>query len=367
MAATTYTTPFTGWHRQAGAKMTDFAGWEMPLSYSSLIEEHEAVRTSVGLFDLSHMAEIEIRGGESLPFLQEMLTNDVSRLEVGQALYSCLCDLDGGIIDDLLLYRFEKRYWIVANASNRAAVWSWLSEHALGREVELLDRTEEIALIAVQGPKSEAALAPHLAIEPSELDFYRFLETEVCGRPVVLSRTGYTGEDGFELYLRNEDAMLVWEALLKGSEPVQPIGLGARDTLRLESGFALYGHELARERTPYDVSLAWVTKLDTEPAPLAASALAAAKDRATTCLVGLEMEGRAVPRAGYEVLWEGRTVGTVTSGTFSPTLKKGVALAIVERAVRAAGTDLEVSVRGRPCPARVVKLPFVRGSVKRHS
>ncbi len=367
MAATINTTPLTDWHRRAGAKMTDFAGWDMPLSYSNLIEEHEAVRTAAGLFDLSHMAEIEVQGAESIPFLQEILTNDVTRLEVGQAQYSCLCDLEGGIIDDLLLYRFEKRYWIVSNASNRAAVWSWLREHAQGREIELFDRTQDVALIAVQGPKSEAVLAPHLPLELDSLEFYRFLETEVCGKPVVLSRTGYTGEDGFELYLRNEDALPIWEAFLEGTEPVVPVGLGARDTLRLEAGFALYGNELSRERTPYDVSLGWVTKLETDPPPLAAAALGEAKERADTCMVGLEMEGRAVPRAGYEIHFEGREVGKVSSGTFSPTLKKGVALAIVERSVRAPGTELEVSVRGRPCQARVVKLPFVRGSVKRHS
>lgn len=348
--------------------MTDFAGWRMPLQYQGVREEHEAVRAYAGLFDLSHMAEIVVTGSQREEFVQKMVTNDLQKLIVGQAMYSCLCNLEGRIIDDLLVYRFESEVWIVANASNRAAVVSWLKEHSAELDVSLDDRTENLALIALQGPSAEPVLQPHVSgLNLSEIDFYTALWGEVAGVRMLISRTGYTGEDGFELYVENEHAAAVWDALITGDERIVPVGLAARDTLRLESGFALYGNELSLERTPYQVSLAWITKLQKEPAPLAAPALAEAKEAATTCLVGLTMEGRGVPRAGYEVHQNGSPVGVVSSGTFSPSLKKGVALAIVERSVRAAGTELEIVVRGKPQAALVTKLPFVRGSVKRHS
>ena len=348
--------------------MTPFAGWNMPIQYSGVIEEHEAVRNYAGLFDLTHMAEIEVRGAEREAFVQEMTSNDCSKLAVGKALYSCLCNLEGGIIDDLLVYRWEESMMIVANASNRDKVWAWLEKHAAGRAVELSDQTLETALIALQGPQAEAVLAPHVdGLDLSAIDFYSAVKGTVLGSGAVISRTGYTGEDGFELYVGAADAVNVWNGLLAADEKLKPIGLGARDTLRLESGFALYGNELNEDRTPYDVSLAWVTKTETDPAPIAAPGLRAAKEKATTCLVGLEMEGRNVPRAGYPIHHEGRQIGEVTSGTFSPTLKKGVALGIVERAARAAGTEVEILVRGKAQPAKVVPLPFVRGSVKRHS
>lgn len=368
MSATLLNTPLAQIHLDSGARMTEFAGWNMPIQYRGVMEEHEAVRTYAGMFDLSHMAEIEVRGKQYQDFVQEMTSNDCSRLEVGQALYSCLCDLEGKIIDDLLVYRWEESMMLVANASNRKKVWDWLTQHAAGREVELDDQTLQTALIALQGPKSEAVLAPHVgALDLSKLDFYRAVKGTVFGVPATISRTGYTGEDGFELYLDAACAETVWKGLLAADPKLMPIGLGARDTLRLESGFALYGNELSQERTPYEVSLGWVTKTETDPPPLAAPALRAAKDKATTCMIGLEMEGRNVPRPGYPIHFEGREIGQVTSGTFSPTLKKGVALAIVERAARAAGTEVEILVRGKAQPAKVVALPFVRGSVKRHS
>lgn len=349
--------------------MTDFAGWNMPLQYAGVQEEHLAVRTYAGLFDLTHMAEIVVAGSERESFVQSMVTNDLSSLNLGQAMYSCLCNEDGRIMDDLLVYRFETEVWIVANASNRATVWDWLLTHADGLDVELKDRTEEISLLAVQGPQAETVLQ-RLAqdgLELSTIDFYTAIWSEIGGMPVLVSRTGYTGEDGFELYVENAHADKLWDALLASDEKLIPIGLAARDTLRLESGFALYGNELSLERSPYDVTLAWITKLEKSPSMKFVEALREAKTRATTCLVGLSMEGRNVPRAGYPVHQNGEPIGVVTSGTFSPSLKKGVALALVERAVRASGTELEIVVRGKPQKALVTKLPFVRGSVKRHS
>lgn len=360
-------TPLSHIHEQAGARMVDFAGWKMPIQYTGVREEHEACRTHAGLFDLSHMAEIVVTGSQREEFVQKMVTNDLSKLAFGGAMYSCLCNNEGRIIDDLLAYRFETEIWIVANAGNRAAVWAWLTEHAKDFEVQLDDRTEAITLIAIQGPEAEPILQKLTSETLSNLDFYTARRGEVLGHDMLISRTGYTGEDGFELYLDNEYAEAVWNGLMKADDKLVPVGLAARDTLRLESGFALYGNELSMERSPYDVSLAWVTKLAKEPAPLVAEALEKAKEVATTCLVGLSMEGRNVPRAGYEVHQDGAKVGEVTSGTFSPTLKKGVALAIVERSVRAEGTELEIIVRGKPQTATVTKLPFVRGSVKRHS
>lgn len=368
MTATLLKTPLNDIHQALGARMVDFAGWNMPIQYSGVLEEHETVRQHAGLFDLTHMAEFEVKGAEAEAFVQEMTSNDISRLKVGQALYSCLCRHDGGILDDLLVYRWEDHFWIVANASNRAKVWNWLVEHAKGREVLLGDLTTHIALIALQGPKAEAILTPLVGdLDLSAIDFYSAVKGTVLGHPATISRTGYTGEDGFELYLDYGFAAEVWNGLLAADPGLKPIGLGARDTLRLESGFALYGNELNEERTPYDVSLGWVTRTETVPAPMVAEGLRQAKEKATTCLVGLEMEGRNVPRAGYPVHLQGQPIGEVSSGSFSPTLKKGVALAIVERAARAAGTEVEILVRGKAQPAKVVPLPFVRGSVKRHS
>lgn len=362
-------TPLSQSHIALGARMTDFAGWKMPLQYVGVREEHEACRNYAGLFDLSHMAEIIVSGAEREDFVQAMVTNDLSRLTYGQAMYSCLCNEEAKIIDDLLVYRFESEVWIVANAGNRGAVWSWLERHAEGRNVELRDRTEEITLIAIQGPKAESILQTQVGAELnlSTIDFYSARWGKVCGEDMLISRTGYTGEDGFELYLENRHASKVWESLLESDSNLAPVGLAARDTLRLESGFALYGNELSLERSPYDVSLAWVTKTDKDPKPLVVEALEKAKEDSTTCLVGLSMDGRTVPRAGYPVHQNGVAVGVVTSGTFSPTLKKGVALALVERSARAVGTELEILVRGKAQAALVTKLPFVRGSVKRHS
>lgn len=339
----------------------------MPLQYTSLMDEHLAVRQHAGIFDLSHMAEFEIKGPDGERFLQELTTNDISRLEVGQALYSCVCADDGGILDDVLIYSWPDCYWMVANASNRVKIWSWLRDHVQSYRVELSDLTESTALVAIQGPKSEEVLSSFVEdLKLAELDFYRAARARVCGRPGIVSRTGYTGEDGFELYFDNESARIIWDALLK-VEGVVPVGLGARDTLRLEAGFSLYGNELTQERNPYEVSLGWVTKTETAPPPLAAPALRQAKQEATTCIVGLEMDGRSLARTGYPVWYQGRRVGEVTSGSFSPSLKKGVALALVERSVRPPGTSVEVLVRDKPQPAKVVALPFVRGSVKRHS
>ncbi len=364
MAKTLLKTPLGDVHRQAGAKMVEFAGWDMPVQYRGLREEHETVRSHAGLFDLSHMGEIEVRGRQAFEYIQYLITNDLERAEVHQCLYTTMVNFEGRVLDDMLVYRFPERFWLVVNASNKDKIWSWMNERKEGFEVELEDLSMETALIAVQGPKAQEALAPHVDLDLDQLGYYRLTECRVGEGQVVLSRTGYTGEDGFEIYLPWGQAEASWKALMDRFEGLEPIGLGARDTLRLEAGYCLYGNELTEEITPYDAGLGWVVRLDCEF--VGDSVLKAQKEAGLTkAMIGFEMEGKTIPRTGYPVLHEGVQVGQVTSGTFSPSLKKGVGLAIVEKSARAPGTTLEVEIRGRKNAAVVKRPPFVQGSVKR--
>lgn len=362
MTKTLQPTAMAELHRQAGAKMVPFAGWDMPVQYQGVRQEHEAVRTRAGIFDLSHMGEIEFRGGGAAEFVQQLVTNDVNRVDEFQAQYTCMTNEAGKVLDDMLVYRFPDRYWLVVNASNRLKVFDWISQHK-PPEVEVVDLSLSTSLIAVQGPASEELLQPLVEADLSGLGYYRFLETRVNGVQAVVSRTGYTGEDGFEIYLDWDAGPALWSKL-SAIEGLLPIGLGARDTLRLEAGYALYGNELSEDVTPLDVGLGWVVKLDT--GFLGSEALARHKEAGpTTTITGFEMEGRQIPRGGYPVFAEGRQVGQVTSGTFSPSLKKGVGLALVEKSARAAGTSVEIEIRGRRQQATIARPPFVRGSVKR--
>ncbi len=347
-------------HLEAKAKMVDFAGWEMPIEYSGIKKEHEAVRNHAGLFDLSHMGECWVWGDGALDWLQSLFTNDLSKIEVGKAQYGCMCNEQGRVLDDMIIYRFEDKWMVVMNASNRQKIVDWMAKHKPAG-VEMDDASLRTSLIAIQGPKAQEILQKHVAIDLEQVPYYGFQEGEVDGLEGIISRTGYTGEDGFELYLPWNEATGVWTKLVAEAEP---IGLGARDTLRLESGYALYGHELSENITPLDASLGWVTKLDKEF--IGRDAIKAYKEKGVErCLVGLEMEGRAIPREGYPLHAGGKQVGVVTSGTFSPTLKRGIALASVETALRAVGTEIEVEIRGRNERAKVTRLPFVKGSVKR--
>lgn len=349
-------------HLKARAKMVDFAGWEMPIEYSGIKKEHEAVRNGVGLFDLSHMGELYVSGPEAMDYLQGLFSNDLSKIPVGKAQYGCMCNPQGRVLDDMIIYRMEDRWLVVMNASNREKIVHWMQSHGQGK-VELDDRSLTTSLIAIQGPQAQATLQPHVDIDLEPIAYYGFAQGKACGVNALISRTGYTGEDGFELYLPWNEAVQVWETLIQ-LPGVEPIGLGARDTLRLESGYALYGHELSEEITPLDASLGWVVKLD--KAFVGRDALQAYKEKGVErCLVGLEMEGRAIPREGYPLYHQGRQVGHVTSGTFSPSLKKGVALGSVETGLRAVGTEIEVEIRGRHERAKVTRLPFVKGSVRR--
>ena len=358
-------TPLHALHVELGARMVPFAGYEMPVQYASIIEEHRTVRSTVGLFDLSHMGEIEVRGGGATAFLSTAIVSDPSTLDIGQAQYSMLCDVDGGIIDDLIVYRLgEARYLVVCNASNRAAVVEHLADlhRSAGDGVELTDRSDETGLVAPQGPAAASVLASLTDVDLDSLGTYRAAEGEVAGISCVVARTGYTGEDGFELFCDAGRARELWEAVATAGEPagIRPCGLGARDTLRLEAGMPLYGNELDRDTNPYEVNLGRIVKLE-KGEFVGRDALAAVEAAGPERkLIGLQMVDNAIPRAGYEVQADGRAVGHVTSGTLSPTLGTKIAMAMVPIELDALGSEFEVVVRDRPFRAEQVKLPFYR-------
>ena len=349
--------------------MVPFAGYEMPVQYSTgITSEHRAVREAAGLFDVSHMGEFVLRGPEALGLIQRLVVNDAATLEVGQAQYSAMCRAGGGIIDDLLVYRFADHWMLVVNASNRDKDWEWIAGHADGLDVQLDDRSDETVLIALQGPRSRRILALITDRDVEAIGYYRFAEGRVAGRDAVVAGTGYTGEDGFELYLRSDDAVEVWGALLAAGRAsgLVPAGLGARDSLRLEMGYALYGNDLDEDHTPLEAGLGWITKLDKGKFS-GRAALAAQKDHGVErSLVGIKLKERGFPRPGYDVLENGHPVGVVTSGTVSPSLGVGIALAWVPSRLAARGSELVISLRGKPVRAEVVRPPFyTAGSIRR--
>lgn len=361
-------TPLYEEHLRLGARMIDFAGWEMPVQYSGVLEEHEAVRTAAGLFDLSHMGEVEVRGPGALAFLQRVAVNDAAALAYGQAQYSLLCTPEGGIVDDILVYRRgAEEFLLVVNAANRAKDLEWLAGHA-GQGVELEDLTFRTALLAVQGPQAERIVGELTDLDLGSLFYYQFAEGEVAGHKVLLSRTGYTGEDGFELYLEAGEAVALWRALWEAGQPygLKPVGLGARDTLRLEMRYPLYGNDITEETTPLEAGLGWVVKWNKGDF-IGRLALERQKQEGVRRrLVGLVMVERGVPRHGYPVLSpEGEPIGSVTSGTYSPTLKENIALAYVAERYAAVGSAVAVEIRGKPVAARVVKTPFIEPRVRR--
>ncbi|MCB5181479.1 glycine cleavage system aminomethyltransferase GcvT [Streptomyces antimicrobicus] len=355
-------------HRSLGATMTDFAGWDMPLRYGSERDEHNAVRTKAGLFDLSHMGEITVHGPEAVKVLDYALVGNISTVGVGRARYTHICQEDGGILDDLIVYRLgETEYMVVANASNAQVVLDALTERAAGFDAEVRDDRDAYALIAVQGPESPGILAGLTDADLDGLKYYAGLPGTVAGVPALIARTGYTGEDGFELFVRPEHAVQLWEALTKAGEGVGlvPCGLSCRDTLRLEAGMPLYGHELTTALTPFDAGLGRVVKFEKEGDFVGRAALEAAAERAATKaprkLVGLIAEGRRVPRAGFPVVAGGEVIGEVTSGAPSPTLGKPIAMAYVDAAFAAPGTSgVGVDIRGTHEPYEVVALPFYK-------
>ena len=370
MAGELKRTPLHEEHRRLDGKIVPFAGFEMPVQYpSGILKEHRAVRRAAGLFDVSHMGEFDVRGPGALELVQRVTVNDASRLQVGQAQYSALCREDGGILDDLLVYRLEDRYMLVVNASNRDKDWRWISRHAAGLDAGLEDRSDEIALLALQGSASREILTPLTGVELDGVGYYRCVEGQVAGVPGVVARTGYTGEDGFELYVPAAAAAGLWRRILRqgGKSGLLPAGLGARDSLRLEMGYALYGNDLDEAHTPLEAGLGWIAKLGKEEF-VGREALLRQRERGVQVrLAGLRLTERGFPRAGYAITAKGGgEVGRVTSGGVGPSTGFGAAMGYIPAALAVRGTPLEIVVRGRPLAAEVHPPPFyTEGSIKR--
>ena len=352
-------TPLYEEHVSLGGRMVPFAGWEMPVQYAGIIEEHEAVRSRAGIFDVCHMAEFRFFGPDAKDALQRIVTNDLSKIdELGSAVYSVICDESGGIIDDLIVYHTgEIEYLIIANAANHDTDWEWITAH-LPEDVEAVDESDRTALIAVQGPDALRIIGELAGPEFAMPERFHIAEAVLDSTPVLIARTGYTGEDGVEIVCHASHAVGIWRALLSFPE-VAPCGLGARDTLRLEMGYALYGLDMDRTVDPFSAGLGWTVSLGKGDF-IGRDAIAAIKERGPARkLVGLTVN-EGVPRHGYPVLHEGIEVGTVASGTFSPTLRHGIATAYVPVELAAVGTSLAVSVRRKDVAATVVRPPFVK-------
>jgi glycine cleavage system T protein (aminomethyltransferase) len=357
-------TPLHDAHRARGAKMVPFGGWEMPVEYSGLIAEHMAVREKAGLFDVSHMGEFEVEGPGALAFLQRVSSNHVGKLVPGQAQYSALPNERGCPIDDVIVYRrAEERFLVVVNAANIEKDFAWLQSQG-PKDCVLRDKSDEFALVALQGPRAEEILRPLTAVDLGQVAFYRFAEGEVAGVPSVVARTGYTGEDGFELFVRPEGVVGVWTALLEAGAPagLVPAGLGARDTLRLEARMLLYGNDMDETTTLIEAGLGWIVSLDEAKGDFNGRAVLAEQKASgpSRRLVGFEVVGRGIARHGYPVLLGDEALGEVSSGSYAPFLRKNIGLCYLPSARAAAGTEFDVEIRGHRVAAQVVPTPFYK-------
>ncbi|MBF9238228.1 glycine cleavage system aminomethyltransferase GcvT [Hymenobacter sp. BT683] len=352
-------------HRKLGAKMVPFAGYDMPVRYSSDLDEHHTVRRAVGIFDVSHMGEFRVRGPQALDLIQRVTSNDASKLTDGKAQYSCLPNNDGGIVDDLLVYKLaDEDYLLVVNASNIEKDWNWIQQHNT-QGVEMEDISDRTSLFAVQGPKAIAALQPLTDVDLASIPYYSFVQGTFAGAPdVIISATGYTGAGGFELYIPNEYAAAVWDKIMIAGQAhgIKPIGLGARDTLRLEMGFALYGNDIDDTTSPLEAGLGWITKF-TKDFTNAENLKKQKEAGVNKKLVAFVMDGQGIPRGHYELVdAEGQKIGDVTSGTQSPSLSKGIGMGYVKTEFAAPGTQIFVQIRGKNLPATVNKLPLTKGA-----
>lgn len=353
-------TPLAAAHRALGARMIAFAGWSMPVQYAGILAEHRAVRRGVGLFDLSHMGEIELSGPRVGEVCRELFVTDTGRLAIGRAQYSLMCAPHGGILDDVIVYRLEeRRYFVCVNAANTAADFAWMTETNRGR-AEIVDRSDETALVALQGPRSQQVLAALTEADPSDIRRYGAARIDVAGVSALVARTGYTGEDGFEVFVPAQQAERVWAACREAGRAadLQPVGLGARDTLRLEAGYLLYGNDMDARTTPLEAGLDRLLRSG-DGSFIGCAALDGQRRRGVhTRLVGLRLDAPGVPRQGYTIRHDGAEVGAVTSGTRSPMLGVGIALGSVRAASAAAGTRIDVTIRTRRVPATIVERPF---------
>jgi len=343
--------------------MVDFAGWEMPIQYASIVEEHTAVRERVGLFDIGHMGRLIFSGPDAMSFVDQLVTNDVTRMKIGQVRYALVCNRGGGILDDVLVYRLDRgTYMLVVNASNRRKLVDWIEHHMEGYTLSVVDETEARFMFAVQGPRSVDVLRTLVDEDIAGMKYYSVKECYITGAEALISRTGYTGEDGFEVILSTDRAIHAWEKLFDvGAEyGVMACGLGCRDTLRLEAGMPLYGHELDETIDPFTAGLEFGVKLDAREFIGRASVAAHANDAHRQRRVGLELASRRIAREGALLLSGDDEVGRVTSGTFSPTLQKSIAMGYLPSQMAAVGTEVDVDIRGKREPARVVPLPFYK-------
>ncbi len=360
-------------HVAAGARMVDFFGWAMPIYYRGIVAEHDRVRATAGIFDVSHMGQLVLRGADALAAVERVTTNRVASLREGRVQYSIMCYEHGGIVDDALVYNLGDRYMLVVNASNCDKDLEWIRSNISG-DVTLEDHSDHTQLVAIQGPAAEAVLGRMVDVDLSSVAYAQSLQLDVLGKRTLVSRTGYTGEDGFEIYGANDHAGPVWDALLEegAAWEVEPIGLGARDTLRLEMGYHLYGQDIDETRTPVEAGLSWVVKTDKGGFIGRDAILERKKKGARERLTGFELEGRGIPRQGHRILVDGEDAGVVTSGTYSPSLGRGIGLGYVKtESVKAGGgkigvgAELAIEIRGRAIPAKTVRPPFYReGTVR---
>lgn len=360
-------TPLHDWHAAHGGRMVDFAGWSMPVQYSSIVAEHRATRSDVGLFDVSHMGRIVFNGTGAEPFLDRIVTRRVAGMQPGQVRYTLVTNDEGGILDDVLVYRVpddggDRSFQLVVNASNRQKILDWLAAHREGTGIEFLDLTSMTAMIAVQGPRALEIVRPLVEVDAARLPYYKCAETRICDRPGIVSRTGYTGEDGCELIVPSDLALEVWDKLIPAAEQFggMAAGLGCRDTLRLEAGMPLYGHELSETIDPYQAGLGYAVNLEGRTFP-GRDALVKLRDEPNRPRrTGWVMDGKRVPREGFAVYQDDTPVGHVTSGTFSPTLDRPIAMGYVRADLAEPGSQVTIDIRGSRESACAVKLPFYR-------
>jgi aminomethyltransferase len=365
-------TPLTEKHLALGAKMAEFAGYNMPISYSTITDEHFAVRNGIGIFDVSHMGEFIVKGKGALEFLQSVTSNDVSKLAIGDAQYSCMPNLKGGIVDDLLVYRLdqdqcsegEQAFMLVVNASNEQKDWRWLKRFAKNFEVKMTNISSKTGLIAVQGPKAAAVLQKLTKEDLSTISYYTFRKNTLAGcKNVLISATGYTGSGGFELYARNKDIAQIWDKIMTAGakHDIKPCGLGARDTLRLEMGFCLYGNDIDDKTSPLEAGLGWITKLKKGAFNSSDRFVKQKEEGVKQKLVAFMMDDKRVPRHGYEILSaRGAKIGVVTSGTHSPSLDKPIGMGYVKAKYAVQGATLQIAIGAKQLTAKITTLPFVK-------